>query len=545
MRCNLKFSAGLSPLVAAGLALCLSASGRPVFASEQQQAPAPVAPVLPPPTVSTQPPPRTGPELQISADDAVKLALENNLGIRAERLGPQIGTYAVSQARAQYAPSLFSTSTKRNSTSPPDFLASGGVSTTTTSDRIQTNVGVQQNVPWGGGRYSVALDASKVSTNSFSSFNPQLGSNLNASFVQPLLRNFRMDAFRQQVEVAKKNEEIADLSLRSALVATERTVRSAYYDLVGAIGRLDVARQSLDLSRESLRQNERRVEVGVMARIDIIEAQAEVARVEESVILAEAQIRRLEDVLRTLILNPAQPDYWTVSLVPSERPVLTAKPVDVETAVRNALANRTDIADARKRLETTDINLGYLKNQKLPAVDLIANYNTVGVAGTQFQFGSGFPPTIEGQSQRSFADALRDVFGNDFKTWSLQLQINYPIGTSPADAAVASGKLEREQQVTSLQQLELQITAAVRDAGRQVSTSLQRVESTRKAREFAEIRLDAEQKRVTAGLSTTFQLLNAQRDLSSARLQENTAIIDYNRALVDFEAVQAAPLTGR
>src|SRR5690242_5102630 len=98
MRCNLKFSARLSPVVAAGLALCLSASGRPVFASEQQQAP-PVAPVLPPSTVSTQPPPRTGPELQISADDAVKLALENNLGIRAERLGPQIGTYGVSQAR--------------------------------------------------------------------------------------------------------------------------------------------------------------------------------------------------------------------------------------------------------------------------------------------------------------------------------------------------------------------------------------------------------------------------------------------------------------
>jgi len=543
MRSNSQFSARLTPVAAVGLALCLFASGRPVFASEQQQT-APVAPVLPPPTVSTQPQQPSGPQLQISADDAVRMALENNLGIKAERLGPQIGTYGVSQARAQYAPSLFSTSTKRNSTSPPDFLASGGVSTTTTSDRIDTNVGAQQNIPWGGGRYTVALNASKVSTSSVSSFNPQLGSNLNASYVQPLLRNFRIDGLRQQVLVAKKAEEIADLSLRSALVATERNVRSAYYDLVGAMGRLDVARQSLDLSRESLRQNERRVEVGVMARIDIIEAQAEVARVEESVILAEANIRRFEDVLRTLIMNPAQPDYWTVSLVPSERPVLTAKPVDVDAAVRNALANRTDLADARKRLETTDINLSYSKNQKLPAVDLIANYNTVGVGGTQFQFGEGFPPPIEGQTQRSFMDALRDVFGNNFKTWSVQLQINYPIGTSPADANVASTRLQREQQVTSLQQLELQITASVRDAGRQVSTSLQRVEATRKAREFAEIRLDAEQKRVTAGLSTTFQLLNAQRDLSSARLQENTAIIDYNRALVNFEAVQTAPLGG-
>ncbi|CAN5693367.1 TolC family protein [soil metagenome] len=541
MHCFSRLLARLNPLAITGLAVCLSASGASVFASEQQQPP---APVLPPPTVA-QPTQPSGPQVQISSDEAVRMALENNLGIKAERLGPQIGTYGVSQARAQYAPSLFSTSTKRNATSPPDFLASGGVAETTTSDRLQTNLGVQQNVPWGGGRYSVALDASKVSTSSISSFNPQLGSNLNASFVQPLLRNFKMDAFRQQVLVAKKNEEIAELSLRQQLVPTERSVRNAYFDLVGAMGQLDVARQSLDLSRESLRQNERRVEVGVMARIDIIEAQAEVARVEESVIVAEGNIRTLEDILRTLILNPAQPDFWTVSLVPSERPVLTAQAVDVDGAIRNALSNRTDLADARKRLETTDINLTYTKNQKLPAVDLIANYNTVGLAGTQFNFGEGFPPTVLGQSQRSFTDALRDVFGNQFKTWSVQLQINYPLGTSPAEAGLASGRLQREQQLTNIQQLEVQVAASVRDAGRQVSTSLQRVESTRKAREFAEIRLDAEQKRVTAGLSTTFQLLNAQRDLSSAKLVENRAIIDYNRALVNFQAVQTAPLSGR
>ncbi|MEO6213865.1 MAG: TolC family protein [Vicinamibacterales bacterium] len=540
MRFIQRISSCLTPVAPVGLAICLFASGRPVSASEQQQA-VPATPVAP----VTQPVHPSGPQLQISSDDAVRMALENNLWIKGERFGPQIGTYGVAQARAQYAPSLFSTTTKRNSTSPPDFLTSGGLTTTTTSDRVQTNLGVQQNVPWGGGRYSVALDASRLATSSVSSFNPQLGSNLNASYVQPLLRNFRIDGFRQQVLVAKKTEEIADLLLRQQLVATERSVRSAYYDLVGALGQLDVARQSLDLSRESLRQNERRVEVGVMARIDIIEAQAEVARVEESVILAEASIRTLEDNLRTLILNPAQPDFWTVSLVPSERPVLTAKAVDVDAATRNALSNRTDLAEARKRLDTTDINLGFARNQKLPAVDLVANYNTVGVAGTQFQFGSGFPPPIESQSQRSFTDALRDVFGNQFKTWSVQLLVSYPIGTSPASAALAAGRLQREQQLTGIQELEVQITASVRDAGRQVSTSLQRVDATRKAREFAEIRLDAEQKRVTAGLSTTFQLLNAQRDLASAKLQENRAIIDYNRALVNFEAVQTAPGGGR
>ncbi len=516
------------------LLLCLSAFGRPVFASEQQQTVQPPATVPPPVEPSA-------PQLQLSADEAVKLALENNLGIRAEKLGPQIGTYGVAQARAAYNPTLFSTSTKRESTSPPDFLTSGGVATSTTSDRIQTNVGVQQNVPWGGGNYSVSLDASRLSTSSISSFNPQLGSNLTASYVQPLLRDFKIDNFRQQVLVARKNEEIAGLQLRQQLTSTERAVRSAYYDLVGAIGQLDVARQSLELSRESLRQNERRVEVGTMARIDIIEAQAEVARVEESVILAEAQIRTFEDNLRTLILNPAQPDFWTVRLVPSEKPVLTSQAVDVDAAVKNALDNRTDLAELRKRLETTDINIDFAKNQKLPAVDLLANYNTIGVAGTQFEYGSGFPPPVLSQSQRSFGDALRDVFGNQFKTWSFQLQVRYPLGTSPASAGLAAGRLQREQQLTTIRELEVQVAAQIRDAGRQVSTSLQRVDATRKAREFARIRLEAEEKRVTAGLATTFQLLQAQRDLSNALLQENRAVIDYNRALVNFRALQTTP----
>jgi outer membrane protein TolC len=282
-----------------------------------------------------------------------------------------------------------------------------------------------------------------------------------------------------------------------------------------------------------------------MAQIDILEAQAEVARNEEAVIIAEANIKSFEDNLRTLILNPQQADFWTTRIIPTERPTLTAQPLDVEAAVQNALANRTDIAQAQRRLESSQITIDYARNQKLPGVDLIANYNTVGVAGTAFDFESGFPPIERGRTERSFADALRDVFGNDFKTWSVQLQINYPIGTSQADAGLASARLQREQELNGMKDLQTQVTSAVRDAGRQVSTSQQRVEATGKAREFAERRLEAENKRMTVGLSTTFQLVQAQRDLANAKQQELRALIDYNRALVNFQAVQQAPLTGR
>jgi outer membrane protein TolC len=271
-----------------------------------------------------------------------------------------------------------------------------------------------------------------------------------------------------------------------------------------------------------------------------------VSRVEESVIIADSSIKSAEDNLRTLILNPQQPDYWTARLIPTERPTLTAQAVDIDAAVTKALAERTDLAQARKQLETTQINIDFARNQKLPDVNLIGSYNTVGVAGTQYSFAPGaFPPIVEDQTQRSFADALRDVFGNNFKTWSLQLQISYPIGTSAAEAGHAAARLQQEQQRNNLLDAELNVTAQVRDAGRQVNTSLQRVQSTTRAREFAERRLEAEQKRLTVGLSTTFQLFQAQRDLANVRQQELRAIIDYNRALVNFQAVQQAPLAGR
>ncbi len=543
MRLKQEIPARLAFCVATTLALGLFATDRQVFAFEQQQPPTVAAPAVPTPAQVPAPP--TGPEVQLTADEAVRMALENNLGIKSDRLSPEISTLNVAQARAAFTPSLFSTTSTRSATSPPDFLASGGTSTTTTSERLFSSVGVQQNLPWFGGRYSVGLDASKATVNFTSSFNPRLDSNLNASFIQPLLRNFRIDAQRQQVMVAKKDEEIANIDLRQQITATERGVRNAYYALLGAIGQLEVARQSLELSQTSLRQNQRRVEVGAMAQIDILQAEAEVAQREEAVIVNEANIKSLEDSLRTLILNPQQPDFWTVRLLPTEQPSLAARPVDVEAAVSNALVNRTDIAQARKRFEASQITLDFARNQRLPDVNLVANYNTIGVAGTQFEFGGGFPPVELGRSERTFQDALSDVFGNNFKTWSVQLQVNYPIGTSQAEAQVASTRLQREQEQNTLRELEIGIAAQVREAGRRVSTSLQRVQSTERARQFAERRLEAEEKRQTAGLGTTFEVIQAQRDLSSIRQQEQRAIIDYNLALVDFQAVQQAPLGGR
>jgi outer membrane protein TolC len=517
----------------AALVGILSASGSGVSAFGQT----PAAPPAQPPVATQAPTAQTGaatsPDqggsiLRISSDEAVKMALENNLGIRAEQLSPQIQTYAVAGARAVFAPSLVSLTTTRSSTTPPgNFLT--GTGATLTNDSLNTSAGLQQLLPWGGGRYSVTWDASKLTTSDASSrFNPQLDSGLSGVFTQPLLRNFSIDNARQTVMINESRQEIADLQLRQTLTQTGRAVRNAYFDLVAAIAGQQVAQQSLEISRTSLRNNERRVEVGTMAPIDIVQAQAEVAALEESVIVAEGQIRTAEDRLRTLVMNPSQPDFWTTRLEPSEEPTLTPQVVNVDEAVRNALANRIDIAQARKEIDQTDIGLKFSKNQKLPALDVVASYDLVGTAGTQRQFTldpiTGEPVVI-GQTQRAFTDALRDVFGR-----------------SVAEAAYAQSQLQRQQQTTALSNLETIIVASVRDAGRQVTTSLKRVESTRKARELAEQSLQAEEKRLAVGLSDTFRVLQAQRDLARQKTNELNAIIAYNRSLVDFEAVQTVPL---
>ena len=215
---------------------------------------------------------------------------------------------------------------------------------------------------WGGGRYTASIDGSRNTTSDRTdAFNPRLSSNFNFNYTQPLLRDFSIDSTRQQLLIGQKQQEIVDVQLQQQVTQTARAVRSAYFDLVGGIRQLEVSRKSLELANESLRNNEKRVEVGTIPPIDIVEAQAEVSRNEEAVIINEARIKSLEDVLRTLIMNPSQPDYWTARIVPAEEPVLTPQAVDVEGAIRNALDRRTDLVQARKQLEQTDIGIKFAK----------------------------------------------------------------------------------------------------------------------------------------------------------------------------------------
>jgi outer membrane protein TolC len=321
-------------------------------------------------------------------------------------------------------------------------------------------------------------------------------------------------------------------------------VKNAYWDLKYTVANLEVQRQSLELARQTLKDNRTRVEVGTMAPIDIVEAEAEVARNEEAVIIAEANIKSAEDRLRTLIFDPKTPDFWRLTLDPADAPQMDPVVIDIEAAVRGALDKRLDLLRARQALENVDDNMRYFRNQTLPQVSLQVDYGMTGLGGTQFERGEGFPGPIIGIIDRGFGSVLSDVLQSEFPAWTAGVVVSYPIGRSNADANYARTRLQRTQGELQIRNVELQVGTQVREIGRQVNTNIKRIDATRAARVLSERRLEAEQKKFGVGMSTSFLVFQAQRDLATARANELRAILDYNKSLADFEAVQQASISG-
>jgi outer membrane protein len=484
---------------------------------------------------------------RLSIDEAVKSALEQNLGIRIQRFDPQIDDIGIAQARAFWAPNL-TTGVQRQSQSVQSTSAFSGSGSSINVGSVGSQAAISQTLPWGT-NYSATWNGTHVTTTSLSStFNPELRSNLDFQLSQPLLRNFEIDQIRQQVANSKKARELSDIQLDSVVTQTLRAVRNAYWDLSTSINNLKAQQESLKLSQQSLKDNQKRVEIGTLAPLDVIQAQAEVASNEERVIVAEAQIRAAQDNLRTLILDPGAPDFWTVRFEPSDEASFAARAIDVDAAVRNALDKRSDLRSAKNSLEQSDINIKYYRNQIKPDVNANFRYITSASGGVQLSPVTDLGAIIAGTATRTvvadrgFGTVLGDVFQSTYPNWTVGVSIGYPLGASVAHANLARVKLQYEQAQTQLKNLEMQVSTQVRTVGRNVQTNQQRVASARSSRELQEKKLEAEEKKLAAGMSSTFFVFQAQRDLALARTAEIQAISDYNKSLVDFDAVQEVPL---
>ena len=495
-------------------------------------------------------PPADGrPVRRLTADEAVKLAVENNLGIQISRLDPQIEDLNILAARGQWTPAFVSTFQNNSIQRPTSNTFSGSLEPNFKQTTFQSNFGVQQ-VLRHGGNYDVGWNSSRAdSNNTGNQWRPQLNSTLTLNYSQPLLRGWSIDNIRQQLEVSQKNREIADIGLRQTLAATIRTVRNAYYNLAYAAASLAVQQQSLELAQESLRNTRSRVEIGTTPPIDIIEAESEVAAREESVIVAQANIASSEDTLRALVFDPAAPDFWTMRIEATELPPFQPAAVDVDTAVKNALERRTDLQETKRSMEANDINIRFFRNQTLPDVTANVNYGATALGGTRIATTPipGFPvdpnaPT--GPVEKPFSSVLNDLVRLNSPSWTVSLNVGYPLGTTQAEANLARSRLQNNQAATRFKNQQLQVTTQVRLQARNVQTNQQRVQSTRASRQLAERKLEAEQRKFQAGTSTSFLVFQSQRDLSLARNNELRAILDYYQSVVDFEAVQEVPLGG-
>jgi len=495
-----------------------------------------------PQTRPTTPITTPGPKIELTLDEATARALERNLDLAVERLNPMIQDANLERIQAAYRPTLTSQIGHLARVQPPTSQLNGG--TSVQNDTSTYNSGLTQALKWTGGDFAFTFNNNKqVSSGTFSIFNPAFNNSFNATLTQPLLRDFFIDGTRQQLKVTAINRQISDIQLKGTLATTVANVRNAYWELVYAIQAVDVANGSLDLADKLVQDNKARVEVGTMAPLDVVQSEAEAATRVQAVAQAEATMRTAELALKRLIVNGTDDPLWRASLTPVDRPEFRSESLDVEAAVRRALSSRTDLDQARKTLDSNDITMKFLKNQTLPVLDAVANYGAAGLGGTQF-VRSGLGSTqVLNTIPGGYGDAWRTLTGRDYPTWNFQVNFSYPLGGSAADAVYARSRVQRNQTAAQLKSLELTVATEVTNAALLVESALKSYEASTVARSLAETRLSAEQSRFEVGLSTNFFVVQAQRDLATAQNSELRALLNYRKAIVDYERSQEAPAT--
>jgi outer membrane protein len=488
------------------------------------------------------------PSVPLTLDDAVRFALDRNLDIAVQRLNPEINDILYASTRSVYHPALTSVVSTQSTTNPATSTLSGSqnVGAPVVAGLTNFNGGIAQSIPWGGGSAAIQLNNNKQTTTSLNVlYNPTYNTNWSGSYTQPLLRNFSTDATRRTLQVTKLNRDISDVQLRSTITNTLSNVRNAYWDYVFSVQAVDVARQSLDLAERLVRDNQTRVEVGTMAPIDVVQAQSQAATARQNLVAAQSTMRTAELVLKRLIVGGTSDPNWAVRLDPVDRPDFTPQTFDIEAAVRRALSERTDIAIAKKNLEVNDVTLKFLVDQMKPQADFVATYGLVGLGGSQYVYdptATGVNRTPIGSIPGGYGNALSTLFGTNYPRWTAQLNFSYPLGTSAQEANVARARVQQNQVQAQMKQIELQVATEVTNAVTTATSNAERVQAAQSARELAQKQLEAEQSKFEVGMSTNFNVIQAQRDLATAQNNELQAILNYRKSLVEVERLQQTTL---
>jgi len=468
--------------------------------------------------------PTEGKELTLK--DAIFHALENNLGLQVQRTQTRAARLNLRFNRAQlYLPAFRANSVYTKSTQPSTYYYNGV--DFVQQEEIRSTVSITQQTPLGG-TFLFSFFNRRQETNVVTfPYNPLLVTAGTVSYSQPLLRNFGPLAANYQVHAAANDSQLSKYQLEGAVVNLVYEVESAYWELVYAHKNLEAAQLALKRAKDLLNQNQIKVKVGTAAPIDILSSKATVARNESRVIQAKQAIQTREEALKR-ILNMSKEPF---AIIPADEPEIKVIPLDSDTFLKEALENRADMKQARTNLERNNLDVKYQRNQALPNLQLNAGLTSYGVGGTVwfFPIRNPFDPNFQRIliEKVTFTGTIKDALKlkNNFLDVSLNLQI--PIPTTAERARLSQAKIQRERTVFELKDLENTVHSEVKDVIRQLENNKKLVEADRIALQLEGENLKAEEKKLSVGLSTNFQVLQYQEEYAAAQTQLLRSTIDF------------------
>jgi outer membrane protein TolC len=571
--------------VAAGKALVMAALAVTFTGVHAQSPPAQALPAQAPPTTQTSQP--TAPLSRavgepvpvhlparvgvadgtesMTLEAAIRLTLEQNNDVEVARLEISGARQLVRAAEGVFDPRIIPNfSYERANTANASSLG-GATQGRVTQKELFGGIQFAGRSPSQGGEFTIDFTQTRLETsNQFSRLNPQYPSALIFGFTQPLLRDRAIDQERRQILLSKKNVDLTDSQLRSVMTEQLTFVEQAYWDLVFASRNLEVQTSALAQARGQVASNERQAEVGTLAPIDVIEAQTQVARFEQTVASAQQSLTEAENRIKSLMLRDRTAPQWNRAITPAD---LTDRPtpaIAVEEAVKLALARRPELSASDASIARNDIDRQFFENQTLPQVNLIGGYTLRGLSGASLPVTSdplsasdaaflarlnelallaGLTPLDPPQSSTStvpsfFVGAagtsLGNLFDRRFQTALIQIQLELPLRNRTAQANVARAGIQRQQLERQRRQLEQIIEAEVRNTLQAVQSSERRLAAAASAQRNAREQYESERRRFDSGLSTVFLVLERQTTLVTAQASELRARADLNQAIALF-----------
>lgn len=467
----------------------------------------------------------------LSLDEAIVLALQHNLDVQISRFNPQIASFDLAGSYSAYDP-IFGVRAVRSYVSSPGGFSSVGLDVPgneTERDTIQPFLSGELPT---GLRYEINSDLlSRVSgTRSVErsvvvggvtniviqrvdrevEYSPSVGIDL----AQPLLKNFWIDAARQQIWVNQKLLKMDELDLRFVIMDVVNRVEQEYYDLIFAIENVRVQEKALELANRLLAENKRRVEVGALAPLDEAQAEAQAALSHADLLTARGALEAQQNTLKDLITDEYR-EWHGVFIQPVEKLIALPEKIDVMESWQRGMTQRPDLLRTRADLERRDIIVRYQRNQLFPQLDLIGSYGRNGL-------------------DRHWGGALSDIRDEANPSYSYGVVFSIPLSNRGPRNRYRAAQSDKEQALLILKQQEQRVLVGIDDAVKATRTSFERVGATRQARLYAEAALDAEEKKLASGKSTSFVVLQLQRDLTRARSDEIRALADYNKALAEL-----------